>query len=123
MSLLHPIHHQGWPLFLLMIMVRGVVMLYIIATIALYVGENSIVIISGANGCLATDDVVNASSLVASAKVVVCQLEVPLATTAATLKMAKQHGGTYTMSEPHNTVYNYSYNTVQCCSQCVRVER
>lgn len=58
-----------------------------------YVGENSIVIIGGANGCLATDDVMNASSLVTAAKVVVCQLEVPLATTTAALKMARQHGG------------------------------
>ena len=58
-----------------------------------YTGENSIVIVSGANMELTPTDVQAAAHLVQGAKVVVCQLEVPLDTSLEALRLAKQNGG------------------------------
>ena len=58
-----------------------------------YIGENAIVIVSGANQSLSADDVQASESLISSAKVIVCQLEVPVETSLAALTLAKQHGG------------------------------
>lgn len=57
------------------------------------VGENSIVIASGANDQLSPADVEKAESLISSAAVVICQLEIPLETSLAALALAKKHGG------------------------------
>ena len=57
------------------------------------VGENSIVIISGANLELSEDDVSEAEMLIGSAKVVVCQLEIRPNVTLAALRLARKHGG------------------------------
>ena len=57
------------------------------------VGENSIVIVSGANDKLSPADVEKAESLISSAAVVICQLEVPPETSLAALVLAKKHGG------------------------------
>ena len=57
------------------------------------VGENSIVITSGANDQLSPADVERAESLISSAAVVICQLEVPPKTTLAALALAKKYGG------------------------------
>ena len=59
-------------------------------------GENAIVIVSGANLTLCPKEVQEAMSLVATAKVVVCQLEISSETTLAALKMARELGGKYT---------------------------
>ena len=56
-------------------------------------GENSIVIVGGANLKLRSQDVLEAASLIAESKVVVCQLEVPLETTLQALRLAREHGG------------------------------
>lgn len=56
-------------------------------------GENCIVIVSGANMNLSCDDVYRAESLLANARVVVCQLEVTPNTTLTALKLARKHGG------------------------------
>ena len=53
-------------------------------------GENAIVIVSGANSKLTPSDVQAADDLISSAKVVVCQLEVPPDTSLEALKLAKQ---------------------------------
>lgn len=58
-----------------------------------FVGENAIVIVSGANQCLEKEEVWAARDVVAGAKVVVCQLEIAPETTLAALKMAKELGG------------------------------
>ncbi|KAK7488622.1 hypothetical protein BaRGS_00020075 [Batillaria attramentaria] len=54
-------------------------------------GQNSIVIVAGANLLLSEQDVAAAESVISKAKVVVCQLEVPPATSLAALKLAKSH--------------------------------
>ena len=56
-------------------------------------GENSIVIVSGANMALRPDDVQTAMPLIAGSKVVVCQLEVPPETSLEALQLAKEHNG------------------------------
>lgn len=54
-------------------------------------GENSIGVASGANGCLSTSDVEKAKDVIASASVLVMQLETPLETIAAAAKIASSH--------------------------------
>lgn len=65
------------------------------------VGENSIVIVSGANDKLSPADVEKAESLISSAAVVICQLEVPPKTTLAALALAKKHGGNWMLLFMH----------------------
>jgi ribokinase len=55
-------------------------------------GENSIVIVPGANGRLTSADVRAASSILRDADIVLVQLEVPLETTIAAVQLAREHG-------------------------------
>jgi ribokinase len=57
-------------------------------------GQNSIVVVLGANLLLSADDVRKWESKIAEAKVVVCQLEIKDEVTLETLKLAKKHGVT-----------------------------
>ena len=57
------------------------------------IGENAIVIVSGANMKLTVDDVLEAEYIVKDAKVLVCQLEIEPAVTLAALRMAKRLNG------------------------------
>ena len=79
-------------------------------------GENAIVIISGANNFLSPEDVNAASDMVATAKVVVCQLEVPLETTLKALEIGKKGGGSNELMFGCNVYTCVSYYSVQCCS-------
>ncbi|XP_071835069.1 ribokinase-like [Apostichopus japonicus] len=54
-------------------------------------GQNSIIVVGGANELLTSDDVDAAFGKIKSVKVVVCQLEVKPATTLSALKTAKKH--------------------------------
>ena len=64
-------------------------------TALIFTGDNSIVIVSGANDILSMDDVVNAKSVVLSSSVCVCQLEIDPQVTHFTLSAAKQAGGVF----------------------------
>ena len=55
-------------------------------------GENQIIIVAGANGELAPADVDKADAAIAGAKVVLTQLEVPLATTMRALERGRRAG-------------------------------
>ena len=55
-------------------------------------GENQIIIVAGANGELAPADVDEADAAIAGAKVVLTQLEVPLATTMRALERGRKAG-------------------------------
>lgn len=55
-------------------------------------GENTIVVIPGANGCLSPADIAQAEHVIASADVLLVQLETPLETVAAAVETARQHG-------------------------------
>ena len=55
-------------------------------------GENSIVIVPGANGRLTPADVLAATSILRDADVVLVQLEVPLETTIAAIRLAREQG-------------------------------
>ncbi len=57
-------------------------------------GQNAIVIVAGGNGCLTTEVVRRFEGLLASADVVICQLEVPTQTVAHTLRRARELGKT-----------------------------
>jgi len=50
-------------------------------------------VVPGANHCLTVEDVRKIESLIKSASVLICQLEVPIPTTLEALKLGKQHGG------------------------------
>jgi ribokinase len=63
-------------------------------------GRNVIAIVPGANFALTPDDVRAARDVLASADVVVCQLEVPLEATAEALRLAKAHGRAVTIFNP-----------------------
>ncbi len=55
-------------------------------------GENSIAVASGANARLTSDDIVSAHDAIASAGVLVTQLETPLETVRAAVELAAEHG-------------------------------
>jgi ribokinase len=54
-------------------------------------GRNSIVIAGGANDVLAASDIDAAAASIASARLLICQLETPLATVARAIDIASQH--------------------------------
>lgn len=56
-------------------------------------GENSIVIVAGANLLLTEQDILDAETLIASSKVLVCQLEICSSVTFAALELAHKRGG------------------------------
>jgi len=56
-------------------------------------GENSIVIVPGANFLLTEQDILNAETFIASSKVLICQLEICRSVTFAALDLAHKHGG------------------------------
>jgi len=55
-------------------------------------GENSIAVASGANANVSTDDVESARECIASADVLLMQLEIPAATVKAAARIAHEHG-------------------------------
>ena len=55
-------------------------------------GQNSIIVILGANDLLTPADVATAEATIKAAKVVVCQHEVPIETTIAALRLADAAG-------------------------------
>lgn len=57
-------------------------------------GQNSIIIVAGANGRLTAEVVDRFDALLAAAQVVICQLEVPLPTVAHVLRRAREQGKT-----------------------------
>ncbi len=73
-------------------------------------GENAIVIVSGANQTLQPEEVQRTRDLVARAKVLICQLEIAPETTLAALKMAKELGGKLMSA---NLVPSLSYTHAQ----------
>ena len=56
-------------------------------------GENSIVIVAGANLLLSERDILSAETLIASSRVLICQLEICKSITFAALALARKHGG------------------------------
>ncbi|MEM7231039.1 MAG: ribokinase [Planctomycetota bacterium] len=66
-----------------------------VATIAVDdAGENAIIVVTGANDHLSASDVEASRSVIESADVLVCQLEVPLDSTLAALRIARSAGVT-----------------------------
>ncbi len=55
-------------------------------------GQNSIVIVPGANGQVSPGDIEGAEELIRQADMVILQLEIPLDTVAAAISLARQHG-------------------------------
>ncbi|MBN2553056.1 MAG: ribokinase [Spirochaetales bacterium] len=53
-------------------------------------GNNSIIIVTGANDLLSAEDIEAARPAIAAARILVCQLEIPLDTTIAALRIARQ---------------------------------
>ena len=62
-------------------------------------GNNSIVIITGANDELTEDEIRNAGEVIRGSKVFVCQLEIPFAMSLTALKIAKE-AGVFTILNP-----------------------
>ena len=63
-------------------------------------GQNTIIIVAGANGTLSPDDVRAAQSAIVSADVLMCQLEVPQAATLEALRIARAGGKTLAILNP-----------------------
>jgi len=61
-------------------------------TVNTLTGNNSIIIVPGANDQLLPEDIYKLELDIKSARVLLCQLEIPLQTTIAALKIAKQAG-------------------------------
>jgi ribokinase len=57
-------------------------------------GHNAIIIVTGANDLLTLEEIEEARPVIAVAQVLVCQLEIPLDTTLAALRIARQEGVT-----------------------------
>ncbi len=62
-------------------------------------GNNSIIIVTGANDLLADEDIRAARDAIAGAAVCVCQLEIPLPATLAALRLARENG-VFTLFNP-----------------------
>lgn len=63
-------------------------------------GQNSIVIVNGANDGLQPPDVRAAATAIQSAQILICQLEVPLETTLEAFRVAREGGRTLTILNP-----------------------
>ena len=63
-----------------------------VAAITVSQAENSIVVVPGANHALTPSDLYAAEAMFRAADVVLCQLEIPLATVVATAELAQRHG-------------------------------
>ncbi len=61
-------------------------------------GENIIVVAPGANGKLSSDDILSAKEEIRQCSAVLFQLEIPLETVEASMKLAKQHGKTVVLN-------------------------
>lgn len=57
-------------------------------------GQNTIIVIAGANGLVTPDDVAAAQAAIAGARVLLCQMEVPMAANLAALRLAREAGVT-----------------------------
>ena len=57
-------------------------------------GQNNIIVIAGANGLVTPDDVAAAQAALAGARVLLCQMEVPMAANLAALRLARAAGVT-----------------------------
>jgi len=55
-------------------------------------GENSIIVISGANGILSKTDILNSSLVIAQSDILLAQLEIPLPSVAMAIDVARKHG-------------------------------
>ena len=55
-------------------------------------GQNNIIVIAGANGLVTPDDVAAAQPAIAGARVLLCQMEVPMAANLAALRLARAAG-------------------------------
>jgi ribokinase len=55
-------------------------------------GRNAIIIVTGANDLLSRDDLERARPAIAASEVLVCQLELPVETTLAALRIAREEG-------------------------------
>lgn len=56
-------------------------------------GQNSIVIVPGANLLLDRTDLLNAEGIISRSKVMLCQLEISPQITLQALKLGREHGG------------------------------
>lgn len=89
-------------------------------------GQNSIVIVPGANNCLTSEDVINSRDTLSSAKIMLTVLEVPRQTVLTGLKLANELGGRFL----HFNMEGYqhinwenifdSFNSTECGSRCER---
>lgn len=84
-------------------------------------GENSIVIVKGANDHLNLAHLQQAENMIASARIVLCQLEIDFTITLAALKLAKSKGVT-TLFNPAPAVKGLSpeylqNSTILCCNE------
>lgn len=61
-------------------------------SLSLPLGENAIIIISGANNLLTESDVAAADIIISRAKVLICQLEILPETTLCAMRLAKKNG-------------------------------
>lgn len=61
-------------------------------------GENTIVVVPGANGCMTVDDVVLAADAITGAAVVLLQLEIPIPVVRAAARAARAQGATVVLN-------------------------
>jgi ribokinase len=69
-----------------------------VAAITVSQAENSIVVVPGANHALTPDDLYAAEAAFAAADVVLCQLEIPLATVEVAAELAQHHGKSFVLN-------------------------
>lgn len=76
----------------------------------LFLGENCIVIIPGANALLSTKDIVDAVDSIRAASVLLCQFEVPIETTLKALMLYKGYGLSFKNISYSHISYAYTSN-------------
>ncbi|MDP8257607.1 MAG: ribokinase [Candidatus Alcyoniella australis] len=76
-------------------------------------GNNSIIIVTGANDLLTVDEVEAARDVIAASQVLVCQLESPLEISLAALRIAREHGVT--------TIFNPAPARAELPAECYQL--
>jgi ribokinase len=76
-------------------------------------GNNSIIIVTGANDLLTVEEVEAARPTIAAANVLVCQLEIPLEVSLAALRIAREHGV--------RTIFNPAPARAELPEECYRL--
>lgn len=87
-----------------------ILLIHFSTTFYIFSGENSIVVVKGANDYLTVENVDAAKDLIQKSKILLCNLEIDPKVTLHALKMAKSSNGKHTMANPYYPICTEGWN-------------